>query len=99
MAINLRNESIEARFARVWLLHGNGNSGRQKGYAAEVGIPYRVCLLGRRRISAGLSQILVKRYQWSFGVYLYFSVFPWTALRAVHFLSPPEGYSGIQKKR
>ena len=41
LPINLRNESIEARFARVCLPVRNGKSGSQKGYAAEVseGLP------------------------------------------------------------
>ena len=93
LAINLRNESIEARFARVCRPEWNGNSGRQKGYAAEVGIPYRGYLLGRRIISAGLSQNFCEALSMAirFALGSVFSVFPWTALHAVHFLSPPEG--------
>ena len=48
----------------------NGFSGRRKGYTAEVSTAARAWMLGRRRISAGLSQFFVKRYQWPFGDHL-----------------------------
>ena len=50
-------------------------------------------LLGRQRISAGLSQFFVKRYLWPFGIPAprrtqlgAMPIFPWTACKAVHFL-------------
>ena len=100
LPINLRNESIEARFARVWLLHGNGNSGSRKGTPPKFPKIYRIRMLGRRRRSAGLSQILVKCYQWSFGAFCIFPYFHGSLCRRSIFYSHRRGYSsGIKKKR
>ena len=41
--------------------------------------------LGRRRISVGLSQISVERYQWQTGIFWDICHVYWTALQAVRF--------------
>ena len=99
LAINLRNESIEARFARVCLPATERSFRQTERVRRRSSCIGRVWVLVRRIRSAGLSQILVKRYQWSFGV-ICFPYFHGPLCRRSIFYPHRRGKgSGINKKR
>ena len=75
LPINLRNESIEARFIRVCLSQKERPFRQAERVRRRSACTGRMQVLVRRIRSAGLSQILVKRYQWSFGM-LHSLVYP-----------------------
>ena len=66
---------------------GTGSPAGRKGSPPKFFILPGDGMLGRRRISAGLSHVFVKRYHGVCqDVCMLFCVFPWIALRAIHFL-------------
>ena len=69
------------RISTFW--HWQGSRRKGKGSPPKWKTITLSFLLGRQRISAGLSQDFVKRYHWLFGNLLYFdAVFPWTAYQS-----------------
>ena len=76
------------------VIKGAGLPTGRKGSPPKFPILPGNWLLGRRRISAGLSHFYVKRYH-GFSdctIWYIFLYFPWTALRAVHFLFEIQKY-------